>query len=329
MAGYRLARLYAQGPLIVDRLITYSLESIAAFAAVAVSMHPDVSVAMARACQRDLQGLPATPPLRTVLNEGERLFQLNVALDVALSGIKPLSRPDDIDEWTWDIFESMDPDRKRRESAWRRLLDEDVNWSEVFRQYNSWRDQMVATLDHAAWTERVKEIVSLAEQAEMQVQQAIDLVLSTEPLRIKDMSPQTKAQCATRFLAGPERGGAINHSCVFFEQQRQVYLDLVNLAFGLAGYRCDHGNYPTRLAQLCPEYIDELPLDAFGGDDLHYQREEAGYLLYSAGPNMRDDGGHNFIAEHEDWSDHESATDQEKAADDIAIRTPAKRDGKG
>jgi len=306
----------------------FSLESIAALAAIEVSMQKGFSAAMARACQIDLLGLPAMPPFQTVMNEGERLFQLIVALDMALSGVKPLSKTEEMDQWTWELLESMDPDRKRREDAWNRLLDEGVDWTEVFRQYNSWHDQIVETSDHAAWTDRIKDIGALEEQAAMQVQQAIDLVLSTEPSHIKHMSPQTKVQCATRLLAGPGLGGGVNQNCVIFEQQRQVYLDLANVAFALAGYRHDHGKYPNRLAQLCPEYIDEVPLDAFSGDDLHYRRNGDGYLLYSVGPNMRDDGGHNFIRDHEDWSEYESATEEEKAADDIAIRTPAKRDGK-
>ncbi|MFZ1933692.1 MAG: hypothetical protein WAU84_08100, partial [Thermoguttaceae bacterium] len=185
LAGYRLARLYAQGPFIVDRLIAFTLEGIAAFAATAASMHEGVTPAMARACRIDLRGLPAVPSFRTVLDEGERLYQLNAALDVALSGVRPLSKPNEMEQSAWELAESFDPDRKRREDAWSRLDSADVDWTEVFRQYNLWHDQMVAALDYAAWTERVREITSLQEQAVTQVQQAIELILSTEPSRLR------------------------------------------------------------------------------------------------------------------------------------------------
>ena len=327
LAAYRLARLSTQGPFIVDQLIAFTLEGIAAFAAIAVSMNEGVSAAMARACQDDLRSLPTPPSFRTVMNEGERLFQLNAVADTAISGPNPYSKPEGMDQFAWELLESLDPDRKRREEAWERLDTAEVDWSEVLRQFNLWHDQLVAALDRAEWTERVREITSLQELAIAQVRQAIDLILSTEPSQIKEMSPQTRDQCVTRLLAGPGLGGGVNHSFVIFEQRRQVYVDLVNLAFALAGYRHDHGRYPKRLSRLCPEYIDQVPADAFSGGKLHYKSDGDGYLLYSVGPNLQDDGGRNFIRDREDWSDWESASEEEKAADDIAIRTPAKGDG--
>ncbi len=329
LAAYRLARLYTQGPFIVDQLIAFALEGIAAFAAIAVSMNQGVSARMVRACQDDLRSLATPPSFRTVMNEGERLFQLNGILDTAISGPNPWSKPEGMDQFAWELLGSLDPDRKGREEAWDRLDLAQVDWTEVFRQYNLWHDQIVGALDHTEWTERSREVTLLQELAVAQVRQAIDLIVSTEPSRMKEMSPHTKAQCVVRFLVGPGLGGGVNQNFVVFERRRQAYVDLVNLAFALAGYRYDRGKYPKRLARLCPEYIEEVPPDAFSGGRLHYKSDGNGYLLYSVGPNLRDDGGRNFILDHQDSSEWETATEEEKAADDIAIRTPAKGDGNG
>jgi hypothetical protein len=36
-------------------------------------------------------------------------------------------------------------------------------------------------------------------------------------------------------------------------------------------FRGDHGNYPTHLSQLVPEYVDVLPLDPYSRQPFQYQ----------------------------------------------------------
>jgi len=59
----------------------------------------------------------------------------------------------------------------------------------------------------------------------------------------------------------------------------------------LEAYQRDNGNYPATLDALAPAVLPELPPDPFTGKPFGYTRQNAGYLLYSAGPNMKDDGG--------------------------------------
>ena len=49
--------------------------------------------------------------------------------------------------------------------------------------------------------------------------------------------------------------------------------------------------YPPTLSDLSPAFLSELPLDNFTDRPLIYSRTDHGYTLYSAGPNMLDDGG--------------------------------------
>ena len=70
-----------------------------------------------------------------------------------------------------------------------------------------------------------------------------------------------------------------------------MYFDLTKLAFSLAAYRADHGSYPARLDDLVPKYAREIPKDVFTAADLHYKPDGDGYVLYSVGPNAKDDGG--------------------------------------
>jgi hypothetical protein len=77
------------------------------------------------------------------------------------------------------------------------------------------------------------------------------------------------------------------------------------LAFALAAYRADRGTYPAKLAELVPKYVAEVPKDIFIAADLHYRLEGGGYLLYSVGPNGKDDGGKGTDdrKQGEDWDD--------------------------
>ena len=52
----------------------------------------------------------------------------------------------------------------------------------------------------------------------------------------------------------------------------------------------DHDRFPAALADLVPQYIDEVPIDVFSGEPLIYDANgEDEPLLYSVGRNLVDD----------------------------------------
>jgi len=56
-------------------------------------------------------------------------------------------------------------------------------------------------------------------------------------------------------------------------------------------YEAQNATYPTALADLVPDCLAALPTDPFTGEPFAYASTESDYLLYSAGPDMQDDGG--------------------------------------
>jgi len=68
-------------------------------------------------------------------------------------------------------------------------------------------------------------------------------------------------------------------------------LGLVEIALLLKAYRAEHGGYPQSLQQLGGLNGRPLPTDPFSGKPFVYRREGAGFLIYSWGPNLKDDGG--------------------------------------
>lgn len=79
------------------------------------------------------------------------------------------------------------------------------------------------------------------------------------------------------------------------ERQSDAQASLEPTALALERYRLDRGQYPPLLQSLVPDYIEALPPDMFSNKSLRYRRDGAGYMLYSVGTNLVDDGGiHDF-----------------------------------
>ena len=51
------------------------------------------------------------------------------------------------------------------------------------------------------------------------------------------------------------------------------------------------GEYPENLEALVPALLPEVPVDPFTGKPLVYRREGKGFIVYSLGSNLKDDGG--------------------------------------
>src|SRR5262249_45693139 len=88
-------------------------------------------------------------------------------------------------------------------------------------------------------------------------------------------------------------------------EQRHANL---HIAFALACYQRENGQYPSKLEALAPKYLPAIPKDSFSGKALIYRPSEKGYLLYSVGVNGEDE---------------ERRGDQDDPpGDDLAVRMP-------
>jgi hypothetical protein len=63
-------------------------------------------------------------------------------------------------------------------------------------------------------------------------------------------------------------------------------------AVALEQFRAAHeGRYPDALAELASVDLKSATVDPFDGQSLRYRKENRGYILYSIGPDLRDDSG--------------------------------------
>ena len=69
-------------------------------------------------------------------------------------------------------------------------------------------------------------------------------------------------------------------------------LRLAQTAIALEKFRFAHTNrFPESLRELTPNYMSAVPEDPFDGRSLRYHKVGKGYVLYSIGQNLKDDGG--------------------------------------
>ncbi|GAI98102.1 unnamed protein product [marine sediment metagenome] len=61
--------------------------------------------------------------------------------------------------------------------------------------------------------------------------------------------------------------------------------------FALKIYKVKHGEYPAELSQLLPDILPELPKDPYTGEEYCYHKVAEGFVIYSLGQNLQDDGG--------------------------------------
>ena len=67
---------------------------------------------------------------------------------------------------------------------------------------------------------------------------------------------------------------------------------LLLLQLALRAHYLQNGAYPATLNELAPRYLKAIPADPFGaGEPMRYKRNGASYVLWSIGPDEKDDGG--------------------------------------
>jgi len=62
-------------------------------------------------------------------------------------------------------------------------------------------------------------------------------------------------------------------------------------ALAVERYRLAEGRLPQSLNDLIPDYFSEIPDDPFNGTPLKFRLLEPGYVVYSVGDDLTDEGG--------------------------------------
>jgi hypothetical protein len=75
------------------------------------------------------------------------------------------------------------------------------------------------------------------------------------------------------------------------QARHEATIDLMQMGLLLEQYQGQHGSYPQSLDAIAPGLGGELPVEPYTGEPYHYEASDHGFLLYSVGDNLTDDGG--------------------------------------
>ncbi len=92
-------------------------------------------------------------------------------------------------------------------------------------------------------------------------------------------------------LTGESYSSYTNDNYRYIEKRRQTQTRLLIAELSVHSYRLEHDKIPETLAELVPDYFSAVPNDPFGEGPLVYRVTDDSYLLYSIGPDGKDDGG--------------------------------------
>lgn len=283
---HRLARLTDKGPSLVEGLVAIVIESVAEAGDRTLLQHAKVTTAQIVKMRADLNRLPHMSAMSDKIDVFERFIFLDCVSMMAREGPSLLIK---------SVFDG-EQSNGTMESLMDSLVSSAIDWDIPLRMGNSWYDRLVAARRQPMGAERVKSLAKFNEgiaklNKSAKDTKSIGLSLLGNPR--KAISKWMGEILVTLFL--PAVAATQNA-----DDRMSMQWDLTKLAFALAAYHADHGSYPTKLADLVPKYVTELPKDIFNNDnELHYTRETDGYLLYSFGSNGKDDGG----KDNEDWDD--------------------------
>lgn len=73
--------------------------------------------------------------------------------------------------------------------------------------------------------------------------------------------------------------------------RQEAYRNVADVFLAVQRYRLQHGEVPTSLELLVPDFLPAQPLDPFNDEVLTYRVDEASLMIYSVGDNKQDDAG--------------------------------------
>jgi len=97
---------------------------------------------------------------------------------------------------------------------------------------------------------------------------------------------------------GGERGGMLTRMLMpafghimQIEIRHLAHLRTTQTALAIERYRLTEGRLPQSLDNLIPAYMEAVPTDPFDGQNLKYRMLETGFVVYSVGEDLTDEGG--------------------------------------
>jgi len=290
VACQRIARHAGHGGTLVEGLFGFGINSMAHRATLVYLDRAELNAKQIKDRLDDLAKLPGLSPLAEKVEFGERF--------VFLDTLQRMHRGD-TESATLEVLLGIEVTPELVKAL------EKIDWEQALRSVNQWYDRVSAALRLKDRADREKEFDKIG----------ADLKALTESLSKQDLAklvldnekPKEAGKAVADALIAKFPPTASRNVQKSFDRCQQMDRNL-QVAFALAAYRSDKGSYPAKLDDLAPKYLTSIPDDLFSGKSLIYRQTEKGYLLYSVGPNGKDDEGRSG--------------EDDPAGDDIVVRMP-------
>lgn len=258
LAIHRLGRLLTQAPMLIECLVGIAIE---AGAAKGDTLLADfLTPLQAKAYLIELTQLQSMGSIAQVIDVGERYMALDSVLSFTHHGLEK---------------KSDDLGLNRNQAKAVEVFISKVSWDEILIKTNTWYDRLVSTINKPTFAEHRAATIALDKGAENFLN---DKWAANEPTE--------KIGKSLLSILLPSLGRARQMA-----DRAQEEGDLGKLAIALAAYHGEKGTYPDTLDALSPAYFKQIPIDIFSDKPLKYHKQDNGYILYSVGPNQKDDGG--------------------------------------
>ena len=261
LACRRLGRLAMRGPTVFDSLTGHRIDADTYSAMLKLLEISESDTETLDDYLRALSQLPPSTPIIEILNLTERCHFLDAVCSIASGKIDG---------------QALIGQEGRDKLLAARLID----WNATLLRGNAYHDQIVAA---AKLPTHVKRCAA--------TEKVFAPLKNSKALKGPAFwrSPTANGTAMGDLIAALMLPAVVTfHRMETESHQREVNL---NLALALMKYRLDHESYPKKLRELSPDYIPEISKDLFSDTSILYNSVNEGFLLYSVGPNLRDDGG--------------------------------------
>lgn len=311
-AVQQLGRHVADSFTMVHQLVGYAFENLARQGIVRVLASDRLDSELARRMLRDYQALKPYQDCLLLIAGSERLMSVDAVIAISSEGRSAL-------EW-YDLPAIP-------------LVG--FNWNLVLVRINEFFDMIEAAANEPEGPKRNDAVEQVMDTIDEMNAFAVS-PFSTDLLFSRGARSERIADVLMSLLV-PALEAALTA-----ERRTSTQVDLALLAIALEVHRLEEGAYPARLEELVPGVLEELPVDPFGPTPYAYRITEDGYLIYSIGPNGKDDDGSNegegrltrepmlegrVVVEPDFINDDTSEYDEQIAkiptgADDVPLRMP-------
>jgi len=257
LAGHRLGWLLTQQGTLIEILVGYAIESLMVKADGAILASPKLTAAQAKACLAELQGL-TLGGIGPCLDQSERLSALDAIMGIAGGRMS-------VDGIAAGTGQRLTPEQAAR-----------IDWDVILRAINVQYDGMVAAANKPTFAERAaawKEVSDGIGQGRK------DAGAGGQP------SEKKLAAVLLAILTPSVDRADILHD------RTAMMAELERVAFALAAFKAEKGDWPETLDALVPGYLAAVPKDRFTDQPLHYKPTADGFVVYSVGDDMEDNGG--------------------------------------